>query len=155
VKDLSPLTQGLIGGDNSGLLSAVEWLRDAKDMMYNYTVLFIVTDATTGEPKKGSSWSWQKQMVGPLETLLHVRSSSQQVRNSIELEMAVAYLAAQKPKVGVTPVSFLSTSKSPAPLSWHLTDYQIKEIGDSWRDQHNVDSADLVYRALGCSADQK
>jgi hypothetical protein len=138
--------------DNSGLLSAVEWLLEARDALRNYQLLLIVIDAKPGPTKTGSSWSWQKQMVGPIETLLHVRTSSQQLRDSIELKMAVDYLAAQTPKVIVVPAPFLFSSTFPAPLSWHLTEPQIKEIGKSWGDPQNVNSQDVVYGTLGCPA---
>src|SRR5712664_563552 len=79
--------------DNSGLLSAVEWLSAAGDELKKYQVLLIVIDAKPGSAKFGSKWSWQRQLVGPVGTLLNVRSSSQQVRESIELKMARKYLA--------------------------------------------------------------
>jgi hypothetical protein len=141
--------------DNSGLLSAVEWLSDAKEALKDHTVLLIVIDAKPGKSKKGSPWSWQKQIIGPLETLLHVRTSSQQVRDSIELDMAIGYLGAQTPKVTVIPAPFLFATESPAPLSWHLTKGQMEEIGDSWREPLNDASANLVYGVLGCSAEKK
>jgi len=141
--------------DNSGLLSAVEWLRDAADAIQDRQVLLVLIDAKPDDPKMGSSWPWQKQLVGPLETLVHVRSSSQQLRDSIELKMAVDYLAAQKVKVTVRPVSFLFSSDSAAPLSWHLTQHQLDEIGSSWADPQNIKSANLAYQALGCSADMR
>ncbi len=78
-------------------------------------MVLVLIDAKPSEPKTGSAWSWQKQLVGPVETLLHVRSSSQELRDSIELKMAVDYLAAQKVKVTVTPVPFLFSSESSAP----------------------------------------
>ena len=79
--------------DNSGLLSAVEWLSAAGEELKKYQVLLIVIDAKPGSAKFGSKWSWQRQLVGPVGTLLNVRSSSQQVRESIELKMARKYLA--------------------------------------------------------------
>jgi hypothetical protein len=141
--------------DNSGLLSAVEWLRDAKDAIDKSTVLLVLIDAKPGEPRSGGSWSWQKQMVGPIETLLHVRTSSQQLRDSIELQMATDFLAAQTPKVTVIPAPFLFWSESPVPLSWHLTKQQIEEIGIPWGYPQNVKSAELVYDKLGCNSTKK
>jgi len=138
--------------DNSGLLSAVEWLRDAGTALEGKPVLLILIDAKPGEEKDGSSWSWQKQLVGPIETLLHVRTSSQQLRGSIERDMAHDYLASQKPPVKVMTVSFLFASKEPPPLSWHLTEKQIKQIGDSWIETKNQDSWRDVRTVLGCDA---
>jgi hypothetical protein len=137
--------------DNSGMLSAIEWLRDAGTAVQGYNVLLILIDAKPGTPKSGSLWSWQKQLVGPLETVLNVRTSSQRLRDSIELNMAVDYVKAQTHK-DVTAVPFLFSSDSPAPLSWHLTESQIAEIGTSWRHGENVEAAKVVYGQLGCPA---
>lgn len=138
--------------DNSGLLSATEWLRDASDALQDHPVLLILIDAKPGPAAHGSTWSWQKQLVGPIETLLNVRTSSQQLRDSLDLDMAVDYLATQS--VRVIPAPFLFETQRPAPLSWHLTPDQIQEIGASWEDDPNVQSRGIVYKALGCPAEK-
>jgi hypothetical protein len=139
--------------DNSGLLSAIEWIREAGSALSAYQVFLVVIDAKPGLEKPGSSWSWQKQLVGPVEMLLHVRTSSQQVRDSLELDMGRDYLAAQNPPVGVTPVRFLFSSPSPAPLSWHLTAHQQAEIGGSWATEENQRSWCAVRTELACGCD--
>jgi hypothetical protein len=156
--------------DNSGLLSAVEWLTEAKKDLEGYEVVLILIDAQPGEPKPGSSWSWQKQMVGPIETLLHVRTSSQQVRSSIELDMVEKYLeshavdtspppqpkAKSEPglamKVTTDKFLFWSPMDSDPPLSWHLTKTQKKEIGEAWGLPDNRDAWQNVRGKLGCTA---
>ena len=90
-------------------------------------------------------------MLGPIETLLNVRTSSQQLRDSFELEIAQSYLKNDK-KVDLEPVRFLFGSNSPVPLSWHLTPEQKKEIGKSWLDNENVKAKNRVYDVLGCLA---
>lgn len=145
--------------DNSGLLSAVEWLSQTDTALENYEVLLILIDAKPGPEKYGSNWSWQKQVVGPIETILHVRSSSQQVRESIELKMARKYLASADPTdpkraaVSVIPERFLFWSKSEPPLSWHLTKEQQREIGGAWADEANQKSWQDVRMKLHCSGD--
>jgi hypothetical protein len=139
--------------DNSGLLSAVEWMLEAGSALSGYRVLLVVIDAKPVPEKLGSSWSWQKQMVGPIEMLLHVRTSSQQVRDSLELDMGKEYLAAQTPPVSVTAVPFLFSSRSPAPLSWHLTQQQKAEIGGSWATEENQKSWCAVRTDLACGCD--
>jgi hypothetical protein len=136
--------------DNSGLLSAVEWLRDAGNTIEGYKVVLILIDAKPGPVREGSYWSWQKQIVGPIQTLLHVRTSSQELRDHIELDMATKYLAALGNKVEIIPAPFLFSSDSPAPLSWHLTEQQMDEIRASWEHSENMKSRDLVYGTLGC-----
>jgi hypothetical protein len=169
VSPLGRASQGLVkngyhvgdGGyyDNSGLLSAVEWLSNVGDELKNYQVLLVVIDAKPGSGKFGTKWSWQNQLIGPVETLLHVRSSSQEVRQSIELKMARKYLADLDPsgKLNldrVIPERFLFGSKSESPLSWHLTKQQKKEIGGAWAaDPLNKASWEDVRTKLGCSSD--
>jgi hypothetical protein len=129
--------------DNSGLLSAVEWLDEARGQLGGYQVLLILIDALPGTAKPGNSWSWQKQLVGPIETLLHVRTSSQQMRESIELEMAKKYLTRQDAPPDSAPAAkdtqfevisepflFWSPTDPDPPLSWHLTPGQKAEIGE-------------------------
>jgi len=139
--------------DNSGLLSAVEWLRGAGSALHGKTVLLVLIDAKPSREKQGSSWSWQKQLVGPIETLLHVRTSSQQLRDSIERDMAHDYLASEPTKVSVTTISFLFASKEPPPLSWHLTKHQIDQIRDSWLESDNQEAWCEVRTLLGCDGD--
>src|SRR5215472_381076 len=139
--------------DNSGLLSAIEWIREAGSALSAYQVFLVVIDAKPGREKPGSSWSWQKQIVGPVEMLLRVRTSSQQVRDSLELDMGRDYLAAQNPPVRVTPMRFLFSSLSPTPLSWHLTAQQRAEIGRSWATEENQSSWCAVRTELACGCD--
>jgi hypothetical protein len=135
--------------DNSGLLSAVEWLEQASDALGKWKVLLILIDAKPGDEKGGGVWSWQKQLVGPVETLLNVRTSSQQLRDSIELRMAEEYLTSNGvPQVKA--VKFLFGSNSPVPLSWHLTPSQVSEIHNAWETGENLDAAQDVYKELRC-----
>jgi hypothetical protein len=146
--------------DNSGLLSAVEWLDEARRKLEGYRVLLILIDAKPGAAKDGSSWSWQRQLAAPIQTLLNVRSSSQQVRESIELKMALEYLTtampdaneAAKTRLEVIPEPFLfwSPTDPDPPLSWHLTDSQKKEIGGAWAGEDNQRSWRDVRSKLGC-----
>jgi hypothetical protein len=103
-------------------------------------------------------------ITGPNQTLLNVRSSSQQVRESIELKMAVEYLTVAKSdakevtakaRLEVIPESFLFSSPTDPdpPLSWHLTDSQRKEIGGGWADEDNQKSWRDVRSMLGCVVD--
>lgn len=153
--------------DNSGLLSAVEWLDEARGQLGGYQVLLILIDALPGTAKPASSWSWQKQLVGPIETLLHVRTSSQQMRESIELEMAKEYLTRQDAPPDSAPAAkearfevisepflFWSPTDPDPPLSWHLTPGQKAEIGGAWEKKENRESWQNVRGRLGCTTDQ-
>jgi hypothetical protein len=142
-------------------LSAVEWLSQTDKTLQCYNVLLILIDAKPGGDTYGTKWPWQKQLVGPVETLLNVRTSSQQVRESLELKMARSYLATADPTVSpkdasaiyVIPEPFLFWSRSLAPLSWHLTTPQKREIGGAWNDHDNQEAWRDVRTALHCSCD--
>ena len=97
-----------------------------------------------------------------------MRSSSQQVRESIELKMAVKYLmsgnsdskeaaqlAAKPEPLVVMPEPFLfwSPTDPDPPLSWHLTEPQKKEIGGAWSSDDNQKSWRDVRATLKCSVD--
>ncbi len=73
--------------DNSGILSALEWVKEAQPALSPYNVLFITIEAGPSPPKPTASWSWQRQITAPLETLLSVRTSSQDDRDRLEMEL--------------------------------------------------------------------
>jgi hypothetical protein len=96
------------------------------------------------------------QFLSPLNAAVTqpLDSSSQQLRDSIERDMAQDYLASQEDPVNVTAISFLFATKSPAPLSWHLTKDQIKQIGDSWLEKENQEAWRKVCENFSCSTNQ-
>ena len=68
-------------------------------------MIFILIDASPGANKDARSWSWQRQLIGPVETLLSVRSSSQTARDAFELKQALEMIG------GRPTISFLYTTK--------------------------------------------
>jgi hypothetical protein len=116
--------------DNSGLLSASDWLLAVKDEIKDRQVLLIVIDATESERSKHVAWSWQRQFVAPIATLNSVRSGSQQSRSDFELPLVSAFLGDKK--LSVFPFEYPHDRL--APLSWHLTPQQQLSIGEAWSD---------------------
>jgi len=116
--------------DNSGILSAIQWLREAQGEIGKHPVIFIVIDSTQGPPAQGKSWSWQRQPVGPLETLLSVRDSSQVSRAKFELGLVIDDLVASCHDV--RSYNLLYPPDPLTPLSWHLTEEQIDRVRQSW-----------------------
>ncbi len=100
----------------------------------------------------GQVWTWQRQLVAPLETLQSVRTSSQQARAQFELQLATDYLASKG--FHVTPVRFRYPSDLLTPLSWHLTPEQQKNIGQAWAKPSAdlVAQRDILLRGLQCPA---
>jgi hypothetical protein len=135
--------------DNSGVLSAVEWLNYAGDALSGHPVIFITIDGSPSNPGKGQRWSWQRQLIGPLETLIHSRSSTQASRDALESKLA------EKAFSGVTSISsvaFNYASDTPTPLSWHLTPEQSAAITSYWDIASAVDSSkEMVGSLLNCT----
>jgi hypothetical protein len=149
--------------DNSGILSALEWIAQS-DHLRNYKVIFVLIDSAPDPNKDSKSWSWQRQLIGPVGTLLSVRSNSQTARDHFELEQA-------KDVIGDLPLGFLYTttaSKCPDekslsaylqpdesnPLSWHLNKVQACYIEKAWDVADVVEKRKAVCRALGVSEER-
>jgi hypothetical protein len=170
--------------DNSGVLSAIAWLRKAVDQAerehkaFPYQVLFLAIDSEPSAEAKGRLWSWQRQISAPIETLKNVRTSSQDFRDRIELDTAVDALKLRNVKISVVPFVFrrvrddksemqtgglrrawlsdrLGIDVDTAPLSWHLNQAQRASIGKAWRADKDVRSAEKTVRhELDCDAAQ-
>jgi hypothetical protein len=149
--------------DNSGILSALEWLAESRATFSDYKVIFVLIDSAPGANKDAQSWSWQRQLIGPVGTLLSMRSNSQTTRDAFELKQAPDGIG-DRP-----PVSFLYTTKesicSPAPsaylqpdesdpLSWHLNKVQACYVEKAWDTADVVENRRSVCRALGISEER-
>ena len=135
--------------DNSGVLSALEWIEQAAPALKGHPVLLLLIDSEPGTPGPAQRWSWQRQFVAPLDTLLNVRTASQQVRGAFETAIAQRQLHFGS-GLEVMPVSFLYSSSLPAPLSWHLTNAQKKGISQKWDEKAR--ERQLVMDFLGCKS---
>lgn len=139
--------------DNSGLLSATQWIRAANLTLQDHRVVLIIVDSTPGAEPLGTDWGWQRQAIAPVSTLLEVRTSSQQLRGWYEQglvkDLLVQELGDNPPPL--TPVYFHFQGSSITPLSWHLTPKQLDEIGSQWLTPNNRNQADQVYKILHCS----
>jgi hypothetical protein len=111
-------------------VSAMEWLIAAQDSLKTHPVYIVLVDSTPGWPASGESWTWQRQLTAPLETLQSVRTSSQQARAQFELQLATDFLISKG--LNIKLVRFRYPSDSLTPLSWHLTPHQQKKIGEAW-----------------------
>lgn len=139
--------------DNSGILSAIEWLREAAPSLHNTKILFVVIDAEPKAPAPGKEWSWQRQIIAPVETLVNVRTSSQDFRDTLELDMMLDTLE-KTSQVTIYRAIFPFRSPTLAPLSWHLNRGQKAAINAAWNDEGNltlIQSKKTAFRELGCS----
>lgn len=136
--------------DNSGVLSATEWLLDAREAIKDHPVLLILIDYASPGDNGGEHWSWQSQFLAPIRTLLSVRTSSQQLRAKFELDLARHYL--ENLHLNVTTASVLHPPDLLTSLSWHLTPQQQQRIGEAWihPGREETKEREKIYRTLGC-----
>lgn len=136
--------------DNSGVVSALEWLMAAGDALKGHPVYVVLVDSTPGWPAAGESWTWQRQMVAPMGTLQSVRTSSQQARAQFEMQLATDDLASRG--MQVKQVRFRYPSDLLTPLSWHLTPEQQENIDEAWNKPGAELAAqrDVLLQGLGC-----
>jgi hypothetical protein len=138
--------------------------------------VFLAIDSEPTAEAKGRLWSWQRQISAPIETLKNVRTSSQDFRDRIELDMAVDALTRRNVNISVVPFvsprlrieksemqtgglrrawlsDRLGIDIDAAPLSWHLNQAQRASIGKAWREDTDVRCAkEVVYEKLHCNA---
>lgn len=136
--------------DNSGVVSALEWLLAAGDALKGHPVYVVLVDSTPGWAAGGQSWTWQRQLVAPLGTLQSVRTSSQQARAQLELQLATDDLMGRG--LQVKQVRLRYPSDQLTPLSWHLTPEQHTSIDKAWR-YPGADLAtqrNMLLQGLGC-----
>jgi len=134
--------------DNSGILSALSWLIDAKSELQGRKVVLITIDSSSGAPEPGKSWSWQKQMVAPIEAMLNLRTSTQQYRGTFESTLVQETLTNN----GITVIPAPFTYTGDMPLSWHLNSTQKKNVEQAWDSptQEILTSKNEVLQVLGC-----
>lgn len=141
--------------DNSGVVSAIHWIYDlSRDPTAPHHPVVLLMITSPYHPESGSNWSWQHQLIGPVETMLHVRTGSQHLRRNLEAQLltelsdkvaktnGAASLdrlstgqtgSSEKPFPAVTILRFCnSTDENLQTLSWHLTTSQEEALGSTW-----------------------
>jgi hypothetical protein len=140
--------------DNSGVLSAGEWLLAIQDQIKDRKVVLILIDATSADRLRLRPWSWQRQFVAPIGTLLSVRTSSQHSRAAFELSLMSDLLKSKGVTVMSYPLSYPPDRL--APLSWHLTPEQQRSIGTAWSNPSSKLYAERqkLYQVLACQVEE-
>jgi hypothetical protein len=150
--------------DNSGVVSAIHWIYDlSKDSPTPHRPIILLMITSPYQQKEGGSWSWQHQLVGPLETVLHARTGSQHVRRNLEAQLisdlsnkTVQGKDTEVPDrqsegktvdttrsfPAITAVRFCNiTDPRLQTLSWHLTDLQKNALYKTWDDEYAATNA--------------
>jgi len=156
--------------DNTGVVSAAHWIYDlSQDPSAPHRPIVLLMITSPYQQRSGVPWSWQRQLVGPIETLLNARTGSQHVRRNLEAQLlanlanktanssngqtaaANAAFMAQKsagptePAKTFPPVTVLrfcnATDPDKQTLSWHLTKSQQDALQNTWRDDYGNETA--------------
>lgn len=135
--------------DNFGVVSALEWLDAALPVLCperrKCRILLIqirAAGSTLAVPRERRGWLYAT--VGPLLTLLKVRTSSQMFRNDFEIRLA----AENWRRRDVDFESVVFELEAEAPLSWHLSETEKEDIDRSWNSPRNRESVEKVRQVL-------
>lgn len=125
--------------DNFGVASLVDWLRTVlpvlRELKGRRILLIQIRDAPGRDREAGSRTGWTVSALGPLKTLMSIRTASQAARNEMEVDLFQRLARRQ----GVEVESFLFTlapgpesDDEPLPLSWQLTQEEQERIRGRW-----------------------
>lgn len=124
--------------DNYGMATMVEWLDGALDgagdKVQSVLVVQIHGAPVNPDPsdeRHAKKRGWFYQAIAPLTTLAAVRSAGQIAHNDIELELLQQKWAAAKVPIHTVTFEFQNPE---APLSWHLTPEDVRNVRSAWRD---------------------
>jgi hypothetical protein len=138
--------------DNFGVLSAVEWIRRIMEMdpkargrMIPHRILLVEIRAgdyradTVAAPRERAGWVYAT--LGPILTLMEVRTSAQVSRNNLDVRM-LRELATEHHFSFESAVFPLLGS---APLSWHLSQSDRDGIRAAWERCSEAESTDASF----------
>lgn len=133
-----PLPHVVDGGyyDNYGMATMVEWLDEALTGARGKVKSVLVVQIHGAPVDPGSSdrrhtkgRGWFYQAFAPLQALLAVRTAGQVAHNDIELELLQQKWSASEIPIHSVTFEFHNPD---APLSWHLTPTEVREIRRVW-----------------------
>jgi len=136
--------------DNLGVLTLVDFVERLLPALREQGRKVVVVEIRASnsneraEPATGAGF--RMETLGPAETLLAVRSSSQLERN----ELALRLLRANAPDV-VHKESIVFENREDTPTSWHLSSDERRSIRRYWAAQrtHNREALEELAAALG------
>jgi hypothetical protein len=137
--------------DNSGMVTAIEYLSNMKSLLKEVNVkrlVFIEIGAFKAEAEAEAESkpinSWQMALFGPLKALLSVRTASLEMRNQQEINLLLELYCSELNRdkstsepSNVQRLKFDFPSDKPAykqPLSWKLTASQKCKLELAWQD---------------------
>jgi hypothetical protein len=114
--------------DNTGMVSAIEWLTAAGVLGHRRVLVVQVAPATLGVPiVRDRAWVWQS--IAPLSTLVSVRTDAESAYNTLDIKT-------MKDRWGDGLV--FATIRDPATdasLGWHLSRREKSDLELAWRNK--------------------
>jgi hypothetical protein len=154
--------------DNTGMGVAMRWLdaamRGRESEFTNRTIAFIrIRSSPIANAAAPKERAWAYELVGPVATLLNVRTAGQRDRAETELEFLRRYWCGQH--INIEPFEFGFDLPRPdgrgmknPPLSWQLTASEVADLNSAWEQRKNQEELKR-YLALktstaadGCAA---
>jgi hypothetical protein len=129
--------------DNHGVVSAIDFLRDVLPAHFELThagpgtrpkaILIQIRASELRDRPARSGHGFRYATFGPIDALLNVRTTSQALRDDIDVDLLRSEWAGR-----VDVLSWTFTLRNPdAPLSWHLTRDNITDIQRGWTREHD------------------
>jgi hypothetical protein len=143
--------------ENGGVFTLLDWAdelveRYAHEARRPFDRILIIRilpfplreQPAAAKPNQG----WTYELLGPLDTIENVRTASQSERNDFDLELLTTPIETGPAEDGARgggtlPIYWTSFMFQPsegyvAPLSWHLTTSQKKELRQAWDDLKQI-----------------
>lgn len=127
--------------ENFGVLTALEWLEQLlKGSEEKPRAIIIIQirafpPETDKEPKSRRGWLYRA--IGPLLTLMHVRTPSQTFRNDRDVDAFRARWSTIN--MPVESFTFSTDSDGEGPLSWHLSPQEKEALHAAWQHPRSKD----------------
>ncbi|HEV8702086.1 MAG TPA: hypothetical protein VGV60_12505 [Candidatus Polarisedimenticolia bacterium] len=129
--------------DNHGVVSAIDFLRDVLPAHFEMTrtdpgtrpkvILIQIRASELRDRPARSGHGFRYATFGPIDALLNVRTTSQALRDDMDVDFLQSEWAGR-----VDVLSFTFTLRdADAPLSWHLTRDDIAHIVKGWTREHD------------------
>lgn len=138
--------------DNYGMDTLLAWLDEALSAQGNPIRRVLIIEIRASPPDSGvtsTQWrGWPYQSYAPLSAMLNVRDTGQLSRNEEELNLLSHLEAACQIEIQDVVFDYPSLD---APLSWHLSPNDQKEIETDWALPAAAAGRDAVRKFLGAA----
>ncbi|MEM1437968.1 MAG: hypothetical protein AAGF61_03245 [Pseudomonadota bacterium] len=133
--------------DNPGSVAVFRWIEAVREIdarrggSLQRPILFIQINPFPAKPARSvpeEGQGWQAALLGPLQGMLSVRTSSQLARSDLELSMLEAIRGPCFEAVEFRPP--YKANRADPPLSWELSRADRERLFEDWEDDRNRDT---------------